>query len=68
MTQTIARAFNTAIDHIEPDYGLPGPGATPRPPNAQLSTRVLRDLGVDLSEAASFDGWWQGYAKQAGGA
>ncbi|EIW69634.1 hypothetical protein TREMEDRAFT_68791 [Tremella mesenterica DSM 1558] len=62
MTQIIARHLHLPISHITPETVVP-PGATSRPQDAQLSTRSLQDIGVDVDEEMSFDDWWREYVK-----
>ncbi|WVQ70172.1 dTDP-4-dehydrorhamnose reductase [Kwoniella botswanensis] len=61
MTQLIAQHLNLPIDHIIKDTNKPGPDATPRPENTQLSTKALKELGVDVGERKSFGDWWGDY-------
>nr|XP_019013445.1 dTDP-4-dehydrorhamnose reductase [Kwoniella pini CBS 10737]OCF52226.1 dTDP-4-dehydrorhamnose reductase [Kwoniella pini CBS 10737] len=61
MTVIIAKHLNLPIDHIIKDTNKPGPDATPRPENTQLSTKALKEVGVDVGEQRSFDEWWKDY-------
>nr|XP_018263932.1 dTDP-4-dehydrorhamnose reductase [Kwoniella dejecticola CBS 10117]OBR86090.1 dTDP-4-dehydrorhamnose reductase [Kwoniella dejecticola CBS 10117] len=65
MTVIIAKHLNLPIEHVIQDTNKPGPDATPRPENTQLSTIALRDLGVDVGEKKSFDEWWRDYIAQS---
>ena len=40
-----------------------GQAAAQRPENSQLSTKKLREIGVDVSESEGFDAWWKKYAE-----
>ncbi|OCF55330.1 dTDP-4-dehydrorhamnose reductase [Kwoniella mangroviensis CBS 10435] len=61
MTQLIAQHLKLPIDHIIKDTNKPGPDATPRPENTQLSTKALKELGVDVGERKRFGDWWGDY-------
>lgn len=63
MTCIIAKHLNLPIDHVIKDTTVPT-GATPRPENTQLSTKVLEELGIDVSEKKSFEDWWAEYVKE----
>ncbi|WVQ78035.1 dTDP-4-dehydrorhamnose reductase [Cryptococcus sp. DSM 104549] len=60
MTATIAKHLGLPIDHVKKDTSKPV-GGTQRPENTQLSTKVLKELGVDVGEKQSFDAWWASY-------
>ncbi|KAL7751124.1 hypothetical protein RI367_003326 [Sorochytrium milnesiophthora] len=56
MCVIIGKVYSAHIDHITPDNEEPK-GAVTRPKNAQLSTKRLQELGVDLS-CVDFEEWW----------
>ncbi|OCF41201.1 dTDP-4-dehydrorhamnose reductase [Kwoniella heveanensis CBS 569] len=62
MCETIANALNLPIEHIIKDTAKPAAG-TSRPENAQLSTKLLKEIGVDVGERKDFDTWWKEYVK-----
>ncbi|WWC90110.1 dTDP-4-dehydrorhamnose reductase [Kwoniella dendrophila CBS 6074] len=64
MTETISKHLDLPIKHVEKDTNKPGPNATPRPENTQLSTKALKDLGIDVGESKSFDEWWKDYIEE----
>ncbi|WRT67063.1 dTDP-4-dehydrorhamnose reductase [Kwoniella shivajii] len=61
MTTIISKHLSLPIDHVIRDTNKPGPEATPRPENTQLSTKALEELGIDVSERKTFDEWWKSY-------
>ncbi|ADV20460.1 dTDP-4-dehydrorhamnose reductase [Cryptococcus gattii E566] len=63
MTRIIAKHLNLPIDHVIKDITVPT-GATPRPENTQLSTKALKELGIDVSEKKAFEDWWAEYVKE----
>ncbi|WWD15848.1 dTDP-4-dehydrorhamnose reductase [Kwoniella shandongensis] len=62
MTTIIASVLSLPIDHVIRETSPP-PNATPRPENTQLSTKALKELGVDVSEKQAFADWWKEYVK-----
>lgn len=67
MTEIIASHLVLPIKHVIADKNKPEvkPGQTERPENTQLSTKSLRDIGVDDREDQTFDQWWGQYVKAA---
>ena len=66
MTEIIASYFGLPISHVKPDREKPvvKPGQTRRPENTQLSTKALKELGVDTREDKAFADWWEAYVPE----
>ena len=69
MTKIIAFHLGLPIDHIIPDTEKPvvKPGQTERPENTQLSTKGLKEIGVDTREDEGFAAWWASYLAETKG-
>jgi S-adenosylmethionine synthetase len=64
MTEIIAKHLNLPIKHVIANTTpATGQAAAQRPENAQLSTKKLEEIGVDVSESQGFDSWWKRYAE-----
>jgi S-adenosylmethionine synthetase len=64
MTEIIAKHLNLPIKHVIANTTpATGQAAAQRPENAQLSTKKLEEIGVDVSESEGFDSWWKRYAE-----
>jgi S-adenosylmethionine synthetase len=64
MTEIIAKHLNLPIKHVIANTTpATGQAAAQRPENAQLSTKKLKEIGVDTSESEGFDSWWKKYAQ-----
>jgi S-adenosylmethionine synthetase len=64
MTEIIAKHLNLPIKHVIANTTpATGQAAAQRPENAQLSTKRLEEIGVDVSESEGFDSWWKRYAE-----
>lgn len=66
MTVIIAKHLGLPIDHVKSDAQKPviKPGQTERPENTSLSTKSLKEIGVDTREDMSFDQWWAKWIKE----
>lgn len=63
MTRVIAEHLGLKTHHITPDSAKPT-GGTTRPYDCTLSTRSLKDIGIDTREDCEFASWWANYAKE----
>jgi S-adenosylmethionine synthetase len=64
MTEVIAKHLNLPIKHVIANTTpATGQAAAQRPENAQLSTKKLEEIGVDVNESEGFDSWWKRYAE-----
>jgi S-adenosylmethionine synthetase len=65
MTVVIAKHLGLPIDHVKADTAKPEvkPGQTERPENTQLSTKSLKEIGIDTREDCVFYQWWGQYIK-----
>jgi hypothetical protein len=66
MTVIIAKHLGLPIEHIKSDAQRPviKPGQTERPENTSLSTKSLKEIGVDTREELPFDQWWARWIKE----
>jgi len=69
MTVIIAKHLGLPIDHVVANtQPATGQAAAQRPENSQLSTKKLKEVGVDTGESEGFDAWWKTYAQDLRGA
>lgn len=66
MTKTLAKHLELPIAHVIPDTSKPIAG-TQRPEDATMSTKALKELGVDTREDEAFDPWWATYIAETKG-